>query len=183
MTVAIMETVSETRSKMTEKKCRFGRREFYKKFRIPDRVQRICDVIFMPEVISYLFFGALTTLVNVAVYWAAVNLFHIAYQLATVIAWILSVTFAFVTNKFIVFKSKSVELAQLLKEAASFVVARMFSGGADLLWMVFAVEVFGMDDFISKIISNVFVVILNYIFSKLFIFKKTEESENAKSRE
>jgi putative flippase GtrA len=75
-----------------------------------------------------------------------------------------------------VFKSKRIEPAHLLKEAASFVAARLFSGGLDLLWMIFAVEVFKMNDFYAKIVANVFVVIINYILSKLFIFKKVDES-------
>jgi putative flippase GtrA len=63
------------------------------------------------------------------------------------------------------------QLAVVFREAVSFVAARLFSGLCDLGFMIFAVEIIHMNDFIAKIITNVFVVVINYLFSKLFIFK------------
>lgn len=123
------------------------------------------------ETISYLVFGVLTTVVNYASYelckWLGIH-----YTASTIIAWILAVAFAYITNKLYVFESKSFEKAVLIREITSFVGCRLFSGLCDLGFMVAAVELIGMNDSIAKLVSNVFVVVINYIFSKLFIFRK-----------
>ncbi|MBP3543927.1 MAG: GtrA family protein [Lachnospiraceae bacterium] len=123
------------------------------------------------ETISYLVFGVLTTVVNYVSYevckWLGIH-----YTVATIIAWVLAVAFAYITNKLFVFESKSFEKAVLIKEITAFVSCRVFSGLCDLGFMVLAVEIIGINDSIAKLVSNVFVVVINYIFSKLFIFKK-----------
>lgn len=123
------------------------------------------------ETISYLVFGVLTTIVNYISYelckWLGIH-----YTVSTVIAWMLAVAFAYITNKLYVFESKSFEKAVLIREIASFVGCRLFSGLCDLGFMVVAVELIGMNDSIAKLVANVFVVVINYIFSKLFIFRK-----------
>lgn len=129
------------------------------------------------ETLSYLFFGVLTTLVNLLSY-KACTMVGADYRLATIIAWILSVTFAYVTNKLYVFQSKSLQFHHLIKELSSFVLSRLFSGACDLAFMILAVEWFAMNDFLAKIFTNVFVVILNYISSKLFVFKKKEREHS-----
>ena len=80
--------------------------------------------------------------------------------------------FAFVTNKLFVFESKSREPRLVLRELGSFVLARLISGGVDLGIMLVGVDVLHIDSLIVKIVSNVIVVIMNYIASKFFIFKK-----------
>ena len=123
------------------------------------------------ETISYLVFGVLTTIVNYVSY-EACKWLGIHYTVATVIAWVLAVAFAYITNKLFVFESKSFEKAVLIKEITAFVSCRVFSGICDLGFMVLAVEIIGINDSIAKLVANVFVVVINYIFSKLFIFKK-----------
>jgi putative flippase GtrA len=123
------------------------------------------------EKISYLIFGVLTTAVNYVSYWAARGPLAVDYRISTVIAWILAVAFAFVTNKFFVFKSRSVRRGVLLREASAFVLARLASGVFDIGWMILAVEWIHMNDMLAKILSNVVVIIMNYILSKMFIFK------------
>jgi putative flippase GtrA len=113
----------------------------------------------------------LTTLVNYVAYGAASLVFGFDYRISTGIAWILAVAFAFVTNKFYVFHSRSMEWKRLLREAMTFVLARAVSGFFDMGWMIAAVEWLKMDDMLAKLLSNVVVVVMNYIFSKLFIFK------------
>lgn len=123
------------------------------------------------ETVSYLVFGVLTTIVNYASYelckWLGVH-----YTVSTVAAWVLAVAFAYITNKLYVFESKSFEKNVLLREISAFVGCRLFSGLCDLGFMILAVELLSMNDSIAKLASNVFVVIINYIFSKLFIFRK-----------
>ena len=124
------------------------------------------------ETISYLIFGVITTGINIGIYKLCTTV-HIVYWLSTIIAWVIALIFAFVTNKIFVFESKNMQSALVFKEAVSFVGARLVSGLCDLGFMIFAVEIIHMNDFIAKIITNVFVVVINYLFSKLVIFKKT----------
>lgn len=131
--------------------------------------------LYSKEVISYLIFGILTTLVNFLVFELA-RFFKIHYTTSTVIAWIISVIFAYITNKVFVFESKSFKMNILIKEVLSFVGFRLISGFCDLAFMVFAVEIISMNESIAKLVANIFVVIMNYVFSKLFIFKKTLRS-------
>jgi putative flippase GtrA len=92
--------------------------------------------------------------------------------IANAIAWVLAVAFAFITNKLYVFRSKSFEPSLLRRELISFVGARLLTLGIDELGMMLLVSVMGMNDWIAKTIVNVLVIVLNYILSKLFIFKK-----------
>lgn len=128
------------------------------------------------ETISYLIFGILTTIINIIVFWFAereLKLFVSAKPAAltaNIIAWVISVAFAFVTNKLFVFESKSIKFDVLMKELVNFVIARLLSLAFDEGFMYIAI--FFMPSVIAKIISNVFVVIINYVLSKFFIFKK-----------
>lgn len=124
------------------------------------------------EVISYLFFGVCTTLVNLVVYWVAVNVFHIHYLVATAIAWAFAVAFAYVTNRIFVFKSKARGAWEILREIVSFVSCRVFSGVCEIVIMFMGVDLLGINDNVVKIICQVLVVVINYVLSKLIIFKK-----------
>lgn len=124
------------------------------------------------EVISYLFFGVCTTLVNLVVYWVAVNVFHIHYLVATAIAWAFAVAFAYVTNRIFVFKSKARGTWEILREIVSFVSCRVFSGVCEIVIMFMGVDLLGINDNVVKIICQVLVVVINYVLSKLIIFKK-----------
>lgn len=124
------------------------------------------------ETISYLIFGVLTTIVNIVVF----DLCEMAmdYKAANIIAWVIAVAFAYITNKLFVFSSKSFAPEVLIKEITSFVFARVVSLGVDMGFMIVAIEYLGMAKLLAKIISNVFVVIINYVFSKLVIFRKKQ---------
>lgn len=122
------------------------------------------------EIIYYLIFGALTTLINLVVYKLCTSI-DIVYWISNIIAWIIALIFAFITNKLFVFESKTTETGIVFKEAISFVCGRLFSGLCDLSFMIFAVELIDMNDFVAKIITNFFVVFINYIVSKLIVFK------------
>jgi putative flippase GtrA len=124
------------------------------------------------EKINYLIFGVLTTLVNYVVYWAARGPLTLDYRISTAIAWILAVAFAFVTNKFFVFKSRSTQWKTLVREASAFVAARLASGVFDMGWMILAVEWIHMNDMPAKILSNIIVIVMNYALSKMFIFRQ-----------
>ena len=127
------------------------------------------------EMVSYLVFGVLTTAVNIISFWLFDKWFDMDYKLATTIAWILSVIFAFVTNKLYVFNSKKVEARSVFKEFMSFLFFRLLSYILDLVTMIILVEFLKVDSLIAKIIANVFVVIFNYFASKYVIFKTVNE--------
>ena len=122
------------------------------------------------EVIMYLIFGVLTTLVNIITYYISTKIFLIDYQISNIIAWIISVTFAFVTNKLYVFESKTND--KILKEIISFYSLRLFSLGIDIFTMYIMVSILSIDDLIAKVVANVIVIVINYITSKLITFKK-----------
>lgn len=124
------------------------------------------------EIILYLFFGGCTTLVNIAVYAAATRLLAMAVVFATAMAWLLSVLFAYVTNRKFVFESTAYGTKAVMIELTGFFGCRLFSGALDIFLMWLLVDVAGFPDLIIKILSNIIVIILNYAASKFWIFKK-----------
>ena len=135
-------------------------------------INKIIEKLFTREMISYLIFGVLTTVVNFIFYWLFTDVLHIYYIASNVVAWIFAVIFAYITNKLYVFGSKSWELKLIIKEVISFGAARLFSLLFETGFLALTVEVMGVPKLIAKIIAAVFVVIINYVASKLFIFKK-----------
>ena len=123
------------------------------------------------ELILYVFFGGLTTLVNWGGYWVLADLFHVPYLWATAIAQILSILFAYVTNRRWVFDSQASSPGEIVREAFSFAVCRLLSGLMDVAIMYVCVDLLHWNDLLIKIISNVLVVIANYVASKLFVFR------------
>lgn len=131
------------------------------------------------EIINYLVFGVLTTIVSLAVYYISVLTFlnpenAIQLQIANILSWIAGVTFAYVTNRKYVFESKQ---QNKLKEASKFVLSRVVTLLMDMLIMWLGVTILHGNDKIIKLISQVVVVILNYVFSKIFVFKKEGKNE------
>lgn len=138
------------------------------------------------ELITYVFFGVLSTVVNfVAFYIFNLILGSSLYLATNIIAWFFAVAFAYVTNKLWVFESKSWAANVVVKDVLGFAAARLFSLGVEEIGLVVFVELlkfknisftlFGFDitgSIIAKVILAVIVVILNYFFSKFVIFKK-----------
>lgn len=120
------------------------------------------------EIIMYLVFGVLTTVVNIVVYFFSAELLHINYLISNALAWFLSVLFAYITNRKYVFESNS---QNILKEAVSFFSSRLATGILDMVLMWLFVYFNVVNDVIAKVIVNVIVVVLNYVLSKLVVFK------------
>jgi len=120
------------------------------------------------EVIKYLFFGVLTTLVSILSYALFTRLFNINYLISNILSWILSVTFAFITNKIYVFKSKD---KKIFEELIRFFEFRILSLLIEMIIMYLFVDVLSLNDMIVKIIAQFIVIVLNYVFSKVFVFK------------
>lgn len=124
------------------------------------------------ETILYFIFGVLTTLVDWASY-AWMRREGMDYRIATMGSWAAAVAFAFVTNKLFVFGSMAMDRKTLWKETVSFVTCRAATGIFTLIVMVALVDGLGItQDFICKVIVSAISLVLNYILSKLFIFKK-----------
>ncbi|MFQ8643338.1 MAG: GtrA family protein [Oscillospiraceae bacterium] len=128
------------------------------------------------EIISYLFFGVLTTIVSVLTYLLFANTFLSAktdldIQISNVLSWICAVAFAYITNRKYVFKSKT-KGKEKTKEATSFVLARVTSLIADMALMYIMFSLMHINDTVAKLIVQVVVTIMNYILSKIMVFKK-----------
>lgn len=132
------------------------------------------------EIIMYLVFGVATTGVNWAVYSLLVKASGVDLTISNLIAWIASVLFAYVTNKIWVFNSHTHSIKEIAKELTSFVGCRAISGVVEIFGLPLLVSLglnqtlFGIKGLYAKLILSVFVIIANYVFSKLFIFKEKE---------
>ena len=124
------------------------------------------------SIIDYLFWGVVTTLVNYVAYFACRLCFGIDYLASNVIAWAVAVIFAFVVNKVFVFRSLDWSAKVAFRECWQFVAARLFSGVLETAILKVFVDWLGMSDAIVKIFSNIVVIIVNYVLSKLVIFRK-----------
>lgn len=124
------------------------------------------------EQILYLFFGGCTTVVNIVVFALCSDILHMELLVSNFMAWVLAVFFAYITNKIWVFESKTETLNELVKEIGSFVFARVVTLLIDMLIMYVGVEILFINKMIIKVLTNIVVIVANYVFSKLFIFKK-----------
>lgn len=124
------------------------------------------------EVLSYLIFGALTTLVNYLVYLPVYNLAGLSAALSNAIAWVVAVAFAYLTNKPFVFKSHDWSAGTVIPELTKFVGCRVASGVAETLILLVTVDLLHWNGNIWKLVTSVLVVVMNYVASKLIVFKK-----------
>ena len=125
--------------------------------------------------IAYAFFGVCTTLVNLLSYRLFYFVLSVPNVPSTLLAWLFAVLFAFVTNKLWVFDSKSWVMAIVFSELIKFFICRIATGLLDVGIMWFAVDKMQWNAMLWKLISNIIVIVLNYISSKLVIFVKEEE--------
>ena len=152
----------------------------FSKFIKSEKLMEIIRKVISKEVFSYLFFGVMTTVVNLITL-AVFNKF-VDIMISNVIAWLAAVIFAFVTNKLFVFESKSWKLNVLAKEIPSFAGARLLTLGIEEVGLLVMIKWLHLDvsltigsvggEYIVKAILAVIVVLLNYVFSKLIIFRK-----------
>ena len=140
--------------------------------------ETVFNTLINRETISYLIFGVLTTVVSIVSYEAVKRLLShkkeptpLIINIATLSSWVLAVAFAYITNKLFVFQSASMEMRVLFKEISAFVGARLLSLGFEILWMNITTVILKWNDSFCKIAAQFVIVVMNYIFSKLFIFK------------
>lgn len=123
------------------------------------------------EIIHYIIVGVLTTFVSIGSYWLFRQLM-ISYLISSVLSWIAAVIFAFFANRLFVFYSDE---RNIVKELSAFISVRLLTLFIEIAFMFIAVDLFKSDDMIAKIVGQVIILILNYIFSKLIVFKKTKK--------
>lgn len=155
------------------------------------------------DIILYIIFGGLTTVVSFAVQLGAPRLFNASVNASTILSWIAAVTFAYVTNRIFVFKSKNKGFSGIAKEAVSFYAARLLTLGMEIviMWSCadkfsgFFISAFGLEKidyssgiasffegafelntFIFKFLANILILISNYILSKMVIFKTKKQN-------
>ena len=124
------------------------------------------------DVIAYLFFGVLTTAVNYIVYLPCYNLLGFSATISNMIAWVVAVAFAYLTNKPFVFRSHDWSAKTVVPELTKFVGSRIFSGALETGIIFVTVDCLLWNGNIMKLITSVLVVILNYVASKLLVFRK-----------
>lgn len=124
------------------------------------------------DILAYLFFGVLTTVVNYIVYLPCYNLLHWGAAVSNVIAWVAAVAFAYLTNKPFVFKSYDWSAKTVLPELTKFVGSRLVSGALETGIIFVTVDLLQWNGNVMKLITSVLVVVLNYAASKLVVFRK-----------
>ena len=129
------------------------------------------------EVVNYLIFGGLSTLVNFVSYYIFARTLNIDEVISSGLSWFCAVLFAYVTNKLFVFETKKSNKKEVIKEMLSFFLARVISGAlCDVGTFALMVKVLGINDIIAKLVTQVMVIIVNYLFSKLIVFKKEKNN-------
>ena len=129
------------------------------------------------EVISYLFFGALTTVVDFVSYFLLTRFLHLGEGFSNVLAQFVAILFAYVTNKLFVFEDKSSDFKKLIIQFGKFFSLRLVTLVINSVMFIIMVDKLGINDIITKAIVVVIVIILNYIFSKLIVFKGKEKQQ------
>ena len=124
------------------------------------------------DILAYLVFGVLTTVVNYLVYLPCYNLLGMKAVVSNVIAWAVAVAFAYLTNKPFVFRSHDWSAQTVIPELTKFVGCRVASGAMESVIIFLTVDLFGWNGNVWKLLTSVLVVILNYIGSKLLVFRK-----------
>lgn len=127
------------------------------------------------DILAYLFFGVLTTAVNYLIYLPCYNLLHFSAAMSNVLAWLVAVAFAYLTNKPFVFHSHDWSLKTVIPELGKFVGSRIASGGLETGAIFVTVDCLFWNGNLMKLITSVLVVLINYFASKLLVFRRGKE--------
>ena len=136
------------------------------------------------EIINYLLFGGMTTVVSWGTYSLFVKAIGMSVGVGNILSWICAVLFAFVTNKLFVFESKTWQPATALREFVSFIGARLATGVIEWFGVPYfsthglTHPLFGVKGLLANVVVSIVVIILNYIFSKFLVFIKKDKPEN-----
>lgn len=129
------------------------------------------------DIVLYVFFGGLTTIVSLVSFAVPIYVFGINEMIANTISWVLSVAFAFFTNRICVFNSPTKKVSEFFIQLFSFYGGRLFSYGVEMLIIFIFITKLSYNQMLVKIVASVFVLILNYIISKWFVFRKKNHAK------
>jgi len=132
-------------------------------------MKKIKEKILNKEIILYIIFGIITTIINIGTFYILTNI-KVIYIISNLIALMLAKIVAYLANKFIVFKKKCKNKKELLNEIISFIFVRGFTMLIDFIGLIILIEIFNIEKIISKIIVTLIVIIINYMASKKFVF-------------
>ena len=135
-----------------------------------DKVRKLIEKYW--DILSYLFFGVLTTVVNYIIYLPCYNILGLSATVSNMISWVVAVAFAYLTNKPFVFKSHDWSAKTGVPELTKFVGCRLGSGVMETAIIFVTVDLLSWDGNVMKLVTSVLVVIINYVASKLVVFRK-----------
>lgn len=121
------------------------------------------------EIGRYLICGVMTTAINVASYTLFLKI-ALHYSIATSLAWVCAVIFAYITNRRFVFRSKTKEKKEVVRELSAFFLSRVSTWVMEMVGLMLLIEGVGVGELLSKYIMVVLVIIMNYVLSKVFVF-------------
>ena len=127
------------------------------------------------EGINYLFWGGVAFVLSMVLFYIFANMMMLDEQIANVITWIICVIFAYFTNRTFVFKSKTTEKKAVVKEFTDFTVARVATLVLENIVLFICIDLLTWHNMLAKLIGQFWVIVSNYVLSKLWIFKKTEK--------
>lgn len=135
-------------------------------------IQKLCSLVEKyRDILTYLFFGVLTTIVNYLIYLPVFNLCGLSAAVSNIIAWVGAVAFAFLTNKPFVFHGSDWSAKTVIPELIKFVSCRLASGAMETVILLLTVDCLHWNGNIWKLVTQVLVVIVNYVGSKLLVFR------------
>lgn len=140
--------------------------------KLKELINTIIKKFMTKEVILYVVFGVLTTIVNIATFYVLTKYFHLEENASNIIAIILAVVFAYITNRKLVFNSTASTPKQIIIEIFKFFSARLFTMIVEFFGFMLLFNVLHIPDLISKTTVTVVVIILNFFLSKFFAFKR-----------
>lgn len=136
-----------------------------------EKINALIKKIFTREVIFYGIFGVLSTVVNVVSFYL-LTLTGLDENISNVIAIILAILFAYVTNRKLVFNSTATTRKEILKEFYKFILGRIFTMVVEIVGFYLLFNILGIHKLVSKLTITIIVIILNFFISKFFAFKK-----------
>ena len=135
-------------------------------------MKKLIKKFYYNDIVRYIFFGCLTVAVNLISFYVLLNLFKLNLDYSNVLSIIIALLFAYITNTIFVFHSKGLNFVERLFEFSKFIMARAFTMFFEVWFVHYTVNIINFNEMYSKFISQVIVVILNYVFSKLIVYKK-----------
>lgn len=130
-------------------------------------------------IVLYVVFGVLTTLVNIGVYYLCYELAGITNVVSTIVSWFAAVSFAFVSNKQLVFGSADWSVSQIVAEGLKYLLARVSTGVIEVVMMYVAVDLLLQNGTFMRLLTCIVVIILNFVLSRFFVFRPNKTSDHS----